>query len=156
MKRIALALIIAVLATPAMASGPVLAAATIDFSAKSRMANIPQTTLATGVTDILQKLHDDAVAALADANEHQDAIASSCYAAIVEMTTAKLKAQAVQGGGLLLVFQKVRDLNRLSSSPQGTSLIIGCAPLVQDAKLNMLDFFTKIGGAVLLKGLLIP
>lgn len=107
-------------------------------------------------TPILQKLVTDAQAALADADAHQDKIAAACYEAIIDVTSAKLQAQAVSGGGLLLAFQKLRDLNKLNSSPQGTQLIMGCAALVQDAKLNMLDFFTKIGGAVLLKGVLIP
>jgi hypothetical protein len=108
------------------------------------------------ITSLLQKIRDDAVASQADADSHQDKIASVCYAAIADVAGAKLQAQSVTGGGLLLAFQKLRDLGRLSASPQGTSLIIGCAPLVQDAGLNMLDFFTKIGAAVLVKGLLIP
>lgn len=105
---------------------------------------------------LFQKLLTDATAAMQDANDHQDRIAASCYQAIAEAAQAKLEAQNITGGGLLLAFQKLRDLNRLSASPQGTSLIIGCAPLVQDAKLNMIDFFAKIGGAVLLKGVLVP
>lgn len=111
---------------------------------------------ATDLTGLLQQIQADAKAALADAQSHQDAIASTCYAAIVELTGAKLQAQGTTGGGLLLAFQKLRDVNKLNSSPQGTQLIIGCAPLVQDAKVNMLQFFTQIGAAVLLKGVLVP
>jgi hypothetical protein len=105
---------------------------------------------------VLQQIQADAKAALADADAHQDKIASACYGAIADLTTAKLQAHGAPGGGLLLAFQKLRDLNKLSSSPQGTQLIIGCAPLVQDAQVNMLQFFTSIGAAVLLKGVLVP
>ena len=115
-----------------------------------------QTKLQTDIGAVLQKLSVDAATALADANDHGDKIAAACYSAIVEVADAKIQAQRVTGGGLLLAFQKLRDLTRLNATPQGTNLIIGCAPLVQDAKLNMIDFFAKIGGTVLVKGLLIP
>lgn len=134
--RIALALALSLLAAPAMAQ--------------------PPKSIAADVTALLQQIQADAKAALSDANAQEDRIASACYSAIADVTTAKLQAQAMTGGGLLLAFQKLRDLNKLNSSPLGTQLIIGCAPLVQDAKVNMVQFFTSIGATVLLKGLLVP
>ena len=78
-----------------------------------------------------------------------------CHAGTDAMVAAaKLAASTTTGGGALLVFQKVRDFARLNASPTGTSLIVGCAPLVQDAKLNFVQFFANIGGAVLLKGII--
>lgn len=107
------------------------------------------------VAALLAQIRDDAQAALADANQHEDRIAAPCYAAIVDMANVKLQAHSVAGGGVILVFQKLRDLARLNATPQGTSLIVGCAPLAQDAKLTLLDFLTKIGAAVLAKGVLL-
>jgi hypothetical protein len=132
MRTAALALVLAALAGPALAQK------------------------APDLSGILTQIRDDAKAALADARTNQDTIAAGCYSAIVDIASAKLAAQAVTGGGVLLAFQKLRDLNRLNASPQGTQLIIGCAPLVQDAKISMLDFFAKIGAIVLVKGLLVP
>lgn len=106
--------------------------------------------------DILKRIVTDAEAALADARDHNDTIAANCYSAIIVVANAKQQAQAVTGGGAIVAFQKIRDIIRLDATPQGTSLISGCAALVQDAKLNMLEFFAKIGGTVLIKGLLIP
>lgn len=105
---------------------------------------------------VLPKLIADAQAALNDANDHNDTIAANCYSAIVAVATAQQNAQSTNGGGALLVFQKVRNIARLNATPQGTNLIIGCAALVQDAKLNMVQFFTNFGGAILIKGLLVP
>ena len=104
--------------------------------------------------NILQIIHDDAVAASADAKSNNDVIAQTCYDAIAVTAQAKLDASAVTGGGALLIFQKTRDFTRLNSSPVGTALIVGCAPLVQDAKVNFVQFFANIGGAVLLKGII--
>jgi hypothetical protein len=133
MKALALALALALAAGPALAQPKPL-----------------------DLTPLLQRLKTDAQASLDDANAHQDPIAAACYKAIVEGASAKLNAQAVTGGGIILVFQKLRDLNRTNASPQGTALILGCTPLASDAKMNLLDFFTKIGAVVLLKGVLIP
>lgn len=105
-------------------------------------------------TDVLQKLAADATAALADANTNNDVIAATCYAAIEKIANAKLSTATIPGGGLLTGFQKVRDVTRLNASPQGTDLIVGCAPLVQDARINFVQFFTNIGGLVLLKGII--
>lgn len=107
-------------------------------------------------TAILQRLHDDAVAASADAASNNDGIAKACYDAIASLSEAKLQAQSVTGGGVLLAFQKVRDITKLNASPVGQQLIIGCAPLAQDAKLSFAQFLAQIGGAVLAKGFLIP
>ena len=104
--------------------------------------------------NILQVIHDDAVAASADAKANNDVIAQTCYDAITVVAQTKLDAAVVTGGGALLVFQKARDVMRLNASPIGTSLIVGCAPLVQDAKVNFVQFFANIGGAVLLKGII--
>jgi len=108
------------------------------------------------ITTVLQAIVEDANAALADAKDHNDQIAVNCWSAIASVAQAKLQTEQMPGGKLMYAFQKVRDITRLSSSPQGTTLIMGCAPLVQDAKLNMVSFFTNIGGAVLIKGLLVP
>lgn len=105
-------------------------------------------------TDLLTKLQADSAAALGDATQNSDNIAMACYKAINDDVTAKLASAAIPGGGLLTAFQKVRDITRLNASPQGTALIIGCAPLVQDARLNFVQFFTNIGAVVLLKGIL--
>lgn len=107
-------------------------------------------------SELLARLVTDSAAAKDDADAHGDTIASACYAAINAEATARKNAAALTGGGALLVFQKVRDVVRMNNTPQGTALISGCAALVIDAKMNMVEFFTKIGGAVLLKGLLIP
>ena len=104
--------------------------------------------------DILTKIVDDANAAKADADQNKDVIASTCYTAIATVASAKLNAAQVQGGGALTAFQKVRDVTRLNASPVGTELIVGCAPLAQDAKVNLVQFFANIGGAVLLKGII--
>lgn len=122
--------------------------------AQQRSVAILAPSISTAV--IIQKIADDSAAALADARDHNDTIAANCYAAINNLSVAKVQAANVTGGGALLVFQKGRDLVRLSSTPQGTDLIVGCAALVQDAKLNMLQFFTSIGATALLKGILIP
>ena len=131
MKKLLLALALTLASAPAMAQ-----------------------TKAAPTTNILQVLHDDAVAASADAKANNDVIAQGCYDAIAMVAAAKLAASTTTGGGALLVFQKVRDFARLNASPTGTSLIVGCAPLVQDAKLNFVQFFANIGGAVLLKGII--
>lgn len=107
-------------------------------------------------TEILQTILDDATAALADAHDHQDPIAEACYQAIQTMAKSRLSAVGVTGGKLMYIFQKVRDVTRLNQSPMGTNLILGCAPLVQDAQINMVTFFNNIGASVLLKGLLVP
>ena len=104
---------------------------------------------------ILQAIVADAKAALDDANTNNDQIASACWTAIHTAAQAKLAASHLPGAGLLYAFQKVRDLTRLNSSPIGTSLILGCAPLVQDARLSMVQFFGNIGAMVLLKGVLL-
>lgn len=106
--------------------------------------------------DLYAKIIADSAAALADAEAHQDVIAANCYKAINTEATARQQAASVTGGGALLLFQKVRDVARLNATPQGTNLIVGCAALVQDARLNMLQFFTNVGATVMLKGLLIP
>ncbi len=105
-------------------------------------------------SDLLNKIVADAQAADADAKSNNDTIASTCYEAIIAVAQTRLQTVDLQGAGLLTAFQKVRDLNRLNASPLGTQLIVGCAPLVQDAKLNFLQFFTNIGAVVLLKGIL--
>lgn len=107
-------------------------------------------------SQILQTIIDDAKAALQDAQTNQDPIAATCYQAINSVATARLAGAKATGGKLLYAFQKVRDVTRINTSPMGTQLIVGCAPLVQDAKLNMVTFFTNIGGSVLIKGLLVP
>lgn len=107
-------------------------------------------------TQILQTIIDDAKAALQDAQTNQDPIAATCYQAISTVAAARLTGAKATGGKLLYAFQKVRDVTRINTSPLGTQLIVGCAPLVQDAKLNMVTFFTNIGGSVLIKGLLVP
>ena len=104
---------------------------------------------------LLQTIMTDAKAALDDATTNNDAIAVACWTAIHAAAQAKLAASHVPGAGLLYAFQKVRDLTRLNSSPIGTSLILGCAPLVQDARLSMVQFFGNIGAMVLLKGVLL-
>lgn len=118
--------------------------------AYAQQSSIQQT-----LAPLFTKLAADAQAAYTDAKQHNDDIAANCWQAINVVATAKA-VESTPGGGALLVFQKVRDITRLNSSPQGTQLIIGCAPLVQDSKLNMLQFFTNIGGSVLVKGLLVP
>ena len=138
MKKILLTILLLALASPAMAQVK---------KATPTSSPIPQVSL-------LQTLHDDAVAASADATANNDVIAQRCYDAIAVIAQAKLATVQAPGGGALLVFQKVRDFTRLNSSPQGTDLIIGCAPLVQDAKINFVQFFANIGGAVLLKGVI--
>lgn len=107
-------------------------------------------------SQILQTIIDDAAAALSDAQQHEDRIAASCWQAVGDVAKAKLAGTSSTGGKLMFAFQKVRDVTRLNQSPLGTQLIVGCAPLVQDAKLNMVSFFANIGGATLIKGLLIP
>lgn len=107
-------------------------------------------------TQILQTIVDDVAAAIADAHEHQDPIAEACYQAIQTVAKARLSTEGVTGGKLIYAFQKVRDVTRINQSPMGTSLILGCAPLVQDAQVNMVTFFNNIGASVLLKGLLVP
>ena len=138
MKKVFLSILLLVLASPAMAQVKKVV---------PTPSPIPQVSL-------LQTLHDDAVAASADAASNSDVIAQKCYDAIAVIAQAKLTSVQTTGGGALLVFQKVRDFTRLNSSPQGTDLIIGCAPLVQDAKINFVQFFANIGGAVLLKGII--
>lgn len=107
-------------------------------------------------TQVIQTIIDDATAALADAKSNQDDIAIPCYQAIIVVANAKLAAGPSTGGKLLYAFQKVRDVTKINTSPLGTQLIVGCAPLVQDAKINMVTFFANIGGSVLIKGLLVP
>jgi len=102
---------------------------------------------------VLQAIHDDAVAASADALSNNDTIAKTCYDAIALDTQMKLSTAQIAGAGVLTVFQKARDVSRLNVSPAGTALIVGCAPLVQDSGLSFAQFFTKIGAAVLLKGI---
>ena len=104
---------------------------------------------------LLQTIVTDAKAALDDATTNNDTIAAACWTAIHAAAQAKLAASRVPGSGLLYAFQKIRDLTRLNSSPIGTSLILGCAPLVQDARLSMVQFFGNIGAMVLLKGVLL-
>lgn len=106
-------------------------------------------------SSILTRILADAQVALDDATAHDDKIAAPCYAAIIAVATAR-SAATTEKGGVLAMFQKVRDVMKINTSPMGTQLIMGCAPLVQDAKINMLDFFTKAGAVVLLKGILIP
>ena len=122
----------------------------------SSLVCLPQARAATAQppASVLQTLRDDAVAAAADAKTNSDVIAETCYNAIATVADAKLQSAQVTGGGVLLGFQKVRDFTRLNASPVGTNLILGCAPLVQDAKLNFVQFFTQIGGLVLLKGII--
>jgi hypothetical protein len=108
------------------------------------------------ITVILQKINADAKASLADADAHQDRIASTCWSAVADASAAKLAAQQAAGGGVMLAFQKLRDITRLNASPVGTDLILGCAPLAQDSAVSLLTFFTKIGAAVLVKGVLVP
>ena len=114
----------------------------------------PAATLQATATAVLQKIHDDAVAASADATQNNDTIAKACYDAIVTDSQAQLSTTQLSGAGVLTAFQKVRDVTRLNASPAGMALIVGCAPLVQDAKLNFVQFFTNIGAAVLLKGVI--
>ena len=143
--------------TPAQGLAKVVGVLLVGFlvlQAVPARAATPATTLAQINTDLLQKLAADATAALADANANNDVIAAGCYAAIEKIANAKLTTANTTGGGLLTGFQKVRDVTRLNASPQGTDLIVGCAPLVQDAKLNFVQFFTNIGGLVLLKGII--
>lgn len=94
-------------------------------------------------------------AALDDANANNDKIAAACYSAIIDVAKAK-QAAAPVAINPVLAFQKVRDLTHLNSSPIGTQLIVGCAPLAQDTKLNMVQFFANIGGTILIKGILLP
>ncbi len=110
------------------------------------------------LVSILPKLIADAQAASDDAKAHSDIIAQTCYDAISSVATAQLAASDNASGvvGPLVIMQKARDIGRLNSTPQGTQLIVGCAPLVQDAKINLIQFFTTIGGTVLIKGILIP
>ena len=94
------------------------------------------------------------MAASADAKANSDVIAQTCYDAIAAIATAKLTSATTNGGAALLAFQKIRDFTRLNASPVGTNLILGCAPLVQDAKVNFVQFFANIGGVILLKGII--
>jgi hypothetical protein len=108
--------------------------------------------------DILRAINGDAIVALADANANGDRIAAACYQAIIAVSAERIQAQQVGGGvggGLIANFQRVRDLTQIGSSPIGTTLIIGCAPLVQSMKMTMLQFFTNIGAAALLHGIVL-
>lgn len=118
-------------------------------------ANAQQKAVSPLVT-VLPKLIADAQAASEDAKSHNDAIAQSCYDAIVTVANQQLTSEQSSNGviGPLVILQKARDIGKLNSTPQGTQLIMGCAALVQDAKLNMVQFFTSIGGAALVKGIL--
>ena len=127
--------------------------ATAEHKARAEPKARPVTTI--NESTILQAIITDAKAALDDANANNDQIASACWTAIHAAAQAKLAASHVPGAGLLYAFQKIRDLTRLNSSPIGTSLILGCAPLVQDARLSMVQFFGNIGATVLLKGVLL-
>lgn len=108
------------------------------------------------LAQILPKLIADAQAASDDAKAHNDVIAQACYDAIAAVASQQLTAANASAGviGPLVILQKARDIGKLNSTPQGTQLIMGCAALVQDAKLNMVQFFTSIGGAALVKGVL--
>ena len=127
-------------------------AALATVSPPAFAATAPSSALAAFNTDVLQKIAADAQAASADAKANNDVIAQTCYDAIAADAQTKLSTGAATGGGALTLFQKVRDISRMNASPAGTQLIVGCAPLVQDAKLNFLQFFANVGAAVLLKG----
>lgn len=105
---------------------------------------------------LLQTIIDDANAALVDATSHNDTIAATCYQAIINAAAVQRDQKGTQGGKVLYTFQRTRDITRLNSSPVGTNLIVGCAALVQDARISMLQFFTNMGASVLIKGLLVP
>ena len=106
--------------------------------------------------ELLTALVADAQAASADAKANNDTIAQTCYDAITVAAQAKLASTVTPGGGLLTAFQKVRDLTRMNASPVGTQLIIGCAPLAQDARVNLVQMLTNVGAATLLKGFILP
>lgn len=126
----------------------------LAFAASAAHAATSKEALATFNADLLAKIQADAQAASADAKANNDVIAQTCYDAIAADAQTKLNTSTATGAGALTLFQKVRDISRLNASPVGTQLIVGCAPLVQDAKLNFLQFFTNIGAAVLLKGVI--
>ena len=139
---------------PPPAVKPVLMMLAITGALLVSMFPASAATAAPNDADILSKIVADANVALADANTNNDTIAATCYKAVADIASAKLNTAQVSGAGLLAGFQKVRDVTRLNASPQGTELIVGCAPLVQDAKLNFVQFFTKIGAVILLKGII--
>lgn len=125
-------------------------------SAGAQQKAVSSLVSASPLTQILPKLIADAQAASEDAKIHNDEIAQTCYDAIVSVANEQLSANSASSGviGPLVILQRARDIGKLNSSPQGTRLIMGCAALVQDAKLNMIQFFTTIGGAALVKGIL--
>lgn len=90
-----------------------------------------------------QLVNADAQAALADATASNDALAATCYAYLVKITTpaAGSSAPACPTPGLLCLQQKARDLaNTARNNSRIAGLNVACAPLVfsDQATLNAL------------------
>jgi len=91
----------------------------------------------------------------ADAKAHADKVAEMCYAYLASQLEQK-SAGAPNGtiAGAISAFQKGRDLLRTVSSGISDDFQVSCAPLLSDARLNLLRLGVLGGGAAATGGIL--
>jgi hypothetical protein len=105
-----------------------------------------------GIEDLLAKIVPDAQFASALAASRGDQLAVACHnavAALAQQQLAQLRAlpTALPEPHLITTFQIGRDLVKLGQAGIPQPLIVGCAPLAADAKLDVLGLLNKMLGA---------
>ena len=166
MRKIAIALVLAILATPALAQSarinavptpqPRPAAAS---TAKLTPAAVQQNPFA-----LLQQFSaSDLTAALADANAQTppDTTSASCYTALLALVNSPVNSPLPAGPGAFQLLQKARDMQSFLAniqSPGGplSQLNIACAPLVMSVNATLLALGVSTGIVVGTGGTALP